>query len=91
MSLEDMRQRWSAFGWDVKDVNGDNMGDIVETLKSIDYSNRKPHLIISHTTKGKGVSYMEGVAKWHHGMPNEEQYNQAISEITARIEQIEGM
>jgi transketolase len=89
MSLEDIRQRWTAFGWDVKDANGDCMEDILKTLHSIDYSNGKPHLIISHTTKGRGVSYMEGVAKWHHGMPNEEQYKQAIGEIKARIEQLE--
>jgi transketolase len=88
MSLEDMRQRWTAFGWDVKEVNGDSVEEIVKTLHSIDYTNGHPHLIISHTTKGKGVSYMEGVAKWHHGMPNEEQYQQAISEISARIEQL---
>jgi transketolase len=91
MSLEDMRQRWTAFGWDVKDVNGDSVEEIVRTLHSIDYTNGKPHLIISHTTKGKGVSYMEGIAKWHHGMPSEEQYQQAISEISARIEQLKSI
>jgi transketolase len=91
MSLEDMRQRWTAFGWDVKEVNGDSVEEIVRTLHSIDYTNGKPHLIISHTTKGKGVSYMEGIAKWHHGMPSEEQYQQAISEISARIEQLKSI
>jgi transketolase len=65
--------------------------EIVRTLHSIDYTNGKPHLIISHTTKGKGVSYMEGIAKWHHGMPSEEQYQQAISEISARIEQLKSI
>jgi transketolase len=91
MSLEDMRQRWTAFGWDVKDVNGDSVEEIVRTLHTIDYTNGKPHLIISHTTKGKGISYMEGIAKWHHGMPSEEQYQQAISEISARIEQLKSI
>lgn len=89
MSLEDMNARWTAFGWDVVEVNGDEMEDIVEKLRSINYSNGKPHLIISHTTKGKGVSYMENVAKWHHGVPTEEQYTQALNEIDERIKQYE--
>lgn len=86
MSLENMYQRWSAFGWDVIEMDGNNICDIVNTFNAIDYSNHKPHLLISHTIKGKGVSYMEGVAKWHHGVPSEEQYEKAIREISERIE-----
>lgn len=89
MSLEDMNARWTAFGWDVIEVNGDEMEDILEKFKAIDFTNGKPHLIISHTTKGKGVSYMENVAKWHHGVPTEEQYTQALNEIDERIKQYE--
>ncbi len=85
MSLENMRQRWEAFGWDVIEMNGDDIEEIMETFAAIDYHNAKPHLIISHTTKGKGVSYMENVLKWHHGVPSEEQYNTAIHEISDRI------
>lgn len=85
MSLEDMEARWTAFGWDVIHVNGDEMEDIVTKFSAIDYSNNKPHLIISHTTKGKGVSFMENVAKWHHGVPTEEQYHQALTEIDERL------
>lgn len=89
MSLEDMNARWTAFGWDVIEVNGDEMEDILEKFEAIDFTNGKPHLIISHTTKGKGVSYMENVAKWHHGVPTEEQYTQALNEIDERIKQYE--
>ena len=85
MALEDMNARWTAFGWDVIEVNGDEMEDILEKIKAIDWNCQKPHLIISHTTKGKGVSYMENVAKWHHGVPTEEQYAQALAEIDERI------
>lgn len=89
MSLESINDRWSAFGWDVKEMNGDDMEDILKTFDSIDYNNGKPHLIISHTTKGRGVSFMEGIAKWHHGVPSAEQYEQAIKEISERIENLE--
>ena len=89
MSLESMRDRWTAFGWDVLEMNGDEMEDIIRIFHSIDYTNKKPHLLISHTTKGKGVSYMEGIAKWHHGVPTAEQYEEAVREISERIEKLE--
>lgn len=85
MKIESVKERWTAFGWDVKEINGDSMEEILNAFHSIDYANGKPHLIVSHTTKGYGISYMENIAKWHHGMPNEEQYKQAIEEISARI------
>ncbi len=85
MALESICQRWTAFGWDVKEMNGDDVEDIVKVMSSIDFSNKKPHLIVAHTTKGKGVSYMENVAKWHHGVPSEEQYVEGIKEIDGRI------
>ena len=85
MPIDSIRERWSAFGWDVIDMNGDSMGDIVKTFNSIDYQNKKPHLLVSNTTKGKGVNFMEGIAKWHHGVLNEEQCHEAVKEIEKRI------
>lgn len=87
MPLEDIRERWTAFGWEVKEMNGDDIADIVSTLESIDFQNGRPHLLISKTTKGLGVSFMENVAKWHHGVPNEDQYEQAVREINKRIQE----
>lgn len=88
MPIENIRERWTAFGWDVRVMNGDQMDDIVNTFAAIDYQNQKPHLLISETTKGYGVSFMEGIAKWHHGVLNEEQCKAAVAEITARITQL---
>ena len=85
MAIDDIRAKWSAFGWDVLEMNGDDMADICRVIDSVDYTNGKPHLIISETTKGLGVSYMENVAKWHHGVPNDEQYAQAVRELDERI------
>ncbi len=90
MPLDSIRERWTAFGWDVTDMNGDDMADIVKTFAAIDYTNGKPHLLISHTTKGRGVSFMEGIAKWHHGVLNEEQCKEAVAEIEQRIKDLEG-
>ncbi len=85
MALEDIEARWTSFGWDVVKANGDDVVDLVNKLHAIDYTANRPHLIISETTKGRGVSFMENVAKWHHGVPDEEQYNTAIKEIECRI------
>lgn len=85
MPIDSICERWSAFGWDIITMNGDDMEDILKTFHAIDYTSQKPHLIISETTKGKGVSFMEGIAKWHHGVLNEEQCREAVAEIEARI------
>ena len=89
MPIDNIKERWSAFGWDVITMNGDSMEDIVKTFAAIDYQNGKPHLLVSETTKGKGVSFMEGIAKWHHGVLNEEQCKAAVKEIEERIAQLE--
>ena len=88
MPIDSIKERWSALGWDVIQMNGDSMEDIVKTFDAIDYTNKKPHLLISNTTKGKGVSFMEGIAKWHHGVLNEEQCKAAVAEISERIKKL---
>ena len=88
MPLDSIVDRWTAFGWDVIQLNGDDMEDIIRAFGQIDYHAGKPHLLVSHTTKGKGVSFMEGIAKWHHGVLNEQQCIDAVAEIEQRIAQI---
>ena len=88
MPIDSIRERWSAFGWDVIELNGDSMEDILRAFNSIDYHNQKPHLLVSNTTKGRGVSFMEGIAKWHHGVLNEEQCLAAVKEIEERIKNL---
>jgi len=85
MTLEPLKMRWEAFGWQVFEVNGNSIKDLIKTFDSLDYTNKKPKLIIAYTTKGYGVSFMEGVVKWHHGVPNEEQFKIAIAEIEEKI------
>ncbi len=88
MSLEPMRARWEAFGWDVYEIDGNDMQAIVDTFDALKKVSGKPHLIISHTIKGKGVSYMENVAKWHHGVPTDTEYATAMAELNQAIENI---
>lgn len=85
MPLESICERWTAFGWDVKTIDGDSVDDIVYALDHVDFTNRKPHLFVSKSTKGLGVGFMENVAKWHHGVPSAAQYEEALKDIDNRI------
>lgn len=89
MPIENVRARWETFGWEVSEMDGDDVEDVVRVMDSIDTESDMPHLIVAHTTKGFGISYMEGVAKWHHGVPSAEQYAQAVKEIEQRIMEME--
>ena len=85
MQLEPIDKRFESFGWEVFTINGDNMAEITDVLEQIDWNCKKPHLIIMHTTKGRGVSFMENEPKWHHGIPTEEEFHRALLEIDQRI------
>lgn len=81
MGLEPIRQKIESFGWVVKEVDGHDIEALVDTFDLLPFEPTKPSFIIAHTVKGKGVSYMENVAKWHHGVPNAEQFELALAEI----------
>jgi transketolase len=82
MCNEPLDEKWRAFGWGVKVVNGHDYAALTEAL-SKPAEPGKPTFIIANTTKGKGVSFMENVAKWHHGVPSESELNQALAELDA--------
>lgn len=69
-----------AMGWNVAEVDGNNMEEILKALDSNPKDGR-PFAIVGNTVKGKGVSYMENDNKWHHGSLNKKQYAQAIEEL----------
>jgi transketolase len=81
-SNEPLDEKWRAFGWSVKTVNGHNFAELTNAL-SQPAETGKPTCVIANTTKGKGVSFMENVVKWHHGVPSEAELKQALSEFDA--------
>ncbi|MFL9831545.1 transketolase [Flavobacterium sp. ST-87] len=89
MGLEPIDQKIEAFGWAVKHVDGHNLEELSKTLNSLPLVEGKPTFIIAHTTKGKGISYMENVLKWHHGVPSEEQYDSAMKELDLQLQELE--
>ena len=82
MSNEPLDEKWRAFGWAVKVVNGHDYAALTEAL-SKPAEPGKPTFIIANTVKGKGVSFMENVAKWHHGVPSEAELKQALADLDA--------
>jgi transketolase len=85
MCLEPYADKWRAFGWEVREMDGHSMAEIVPTLRSVPFSSGKPSLVVSHTTKGKGVSFMENNHLWHGGAPKGELAEQAKREVEAAL------
>jgi transketolase len=81
MSNEPLDEKWRAFGWEVRSVNGHDYAALTKALT--EPSAGQPVFVIANTVKGKGVSFMENVAKWHHGVPNEAELKQALAELDA--------
>lgn len=82
MSNEPLDEKWRAFGWNVRSVNGHDYAALTKALTDPPAPD-KPTFVIANTTKGKGVSFMENVAKWHHGVPSEAELKQALAELDA--------
>lgn len=82
MSTAPMAKKAEAFGWNVIEVaDGNDCDQLVVAYQKARTLKGKPTLVIAHTVKGKGVSFMENQAKWHHGVMSEEEYKQAMAEI----------
>ena len=81
LNLSPMREKWDAFGWDVHEVDGHNVVEITETIQKLDTKSGSPHVLISRTTFGKGVSYMENRIKWHYMPMSDTEYQQAVEEV----------
>jgi transketolase len=81
MPLEPLASKWRAFNWAVLEINGHNLRQVLEALDTACEIHNQPTLILAHTTKGKGVSFMENKSTWHGIAPNVEQYQQAMREL----------
>lgn len=79
LELIDLAMKWKAFGWNVIEIDGHNYEEIKNALLSKDEN--KPTCIIAHTTKGKGISFMENTVVWHYRAPQGEDYKNAVREL----------
>ena len=77
-----LADKFAAFGWDVTEIDGHDLSALVSHLTKLKHAGGdKPHCVIAHTVKGKGVSFMENQVGWHGKAPNPEEVAQAIAEL----------
>ena len=79
--IDPLADKWRAFGFEVKEIDGHNMAEIVDTLDALPLNAERPTAIIAHTVKGKGVSFAENTYMWHSNNVNDEIYAKAIAEL----------
>ena len=77
--LDPLAEKWTAFGWEAVEVDGHDHGALLDVLGRA--PGDRPRAVIANTVKGKGVSFMENQAKWHHGVPNDAEFAQAMKEL----------
>ncbi|AEM79427.1 transketolase [Thermoanaerobacter wiegelii] len=80
-NIEPVNEKFKAFGWHVIEIDGHDFEQIDKAIEEAKATKGKPTLIIAHTIKGKGVSFMENQVGWHGSAPNEEQRQKAIQEL----------
>ena len=79
--VDNLKEKFEAFGWNAQEINGHDMQEIIDAIDNTNNSD-KPNVIIAKTIKGKGVSFMENQVGWHGKAPNEEEYKQAMEELS---------
>jgi transketolase len=80
-ALEPLAEKFRAFGLAVREADGHDVEQLTEALGAVPFQVDKPGVLIAHTVKGKGVSFMEDQPEWHHGTPSDEEYSQALEEL----------
>ncbi|MDD2696908.1 MAG: transketolase [Candidatus Pacebacteria bacterium] len=81
LNIEPLKDKWQAFGWEVREVDGHNFEEIEKSLTEPASKEGKPRVVIARTTKGKGVSFMEGENIYHYKAPSDEEYQKALKEL----------
>ncbi len=81
LDLHPLREKFEAFRWAVKEVDGHDHQQINAALSSVPWENGKPSCLIAHTVKGKGVDFMEKNLKWHYSSPNKSQLESALEQL----------
>lgn len=89
--LEPLDDKFRAFGYAVRHVDGNDLSALVSVFDQLPFEAGKPNLVLAHTVKGKGVSFMEDARAWHHKVPNDDEFARAMQELDqARARLLEG-
>lgn len=85
LELEPFADKWTAFGWSVREVDGHDHEALHRALTTVPFDVGKPSCLIAHTTKGKGVSFMENTVLWHYRVPRGDEFDAALAELEGRL------
>jgi transketolase len=85
LDIEPLASKWLAFGWEIREIDGHDLAAINDTLRRTPFEVDRPSVILAHTVKGKGVSFMEGKLEWHYKSPNAEQLARALGELELAV------
>ena len=83
MGLDPLPDKFAAFGWAVRETDGNDPAALLATFAALPFEPGKPNCIIANTTKGRGVSFIEDRTAWHHRIPTDAEYEQAVAELEA--------
>ena len=83
MDIKSAADKWRAFGWHVQEIDGHDIAQILEAIDSAKKVTEQPSMVVAKTVKGKGVSFMENIVKWHGTAPSDEETKKAIEELSA--------
>jgi transketolase len=81
LGLEPLAAKWESFGWDVQEIDGHDLDQIRKALVRASVREGRPHCIVAHTVKGKGVSFMEDNLLWHYRSPDDHELTRALTEL----------
>mgnify|MGYP001004432150 CR=1 FL=1 len=90
MRLDPLAQRFAAFGYAVREVDGNDVAALADLFAQVPFEPGKPNLVLAHTVKGKGISFIEDTAKWHHHVPTDQELATAIGELETSEQQLVG-
>ncbi len=85
MSIENLAAKYQACGWSVRSCDGHDFTELITSLEQCPFEKSQPSLLIARTVKGRGVSYMEDRAEWHHKVPSAGQLDQALEELDTKL------
>lgn len=82
IDIDPLADKWRAFGWEVREIDGHDMAEVVDTLDALPFNALRPTALVAHTVKGKGVSFAEDTYLWHSNNVNDETYERALGELS---------
>jgi transketolase len=88
--LEPLADKWRAFGWSVREVDGHDHARLLDVLRATPFEPGRPSCVIAHTHKGHGVSFMSDQVAWHHHVPTDDEFQRATAELQAQLDRLEG-